>query len=129
MVCARVVKLVNALDLGSSPPSGWGFNSPLSHQIILTHRFFGLLSQVILISVFSPGSRIGFPVFGSGCLPWALVINSCMCQRVFLKIVDCSASQRFALLKYLIADLSLLSISTEWFKETARWVMYQVNTL
>jgi hypothetical protein len=31
---ARVVKLVDALDLGSSELSSWGFESPLSHQEI-----------------------------------------------------------------------------------------------
>ncbi len=29
---ARVAELVDALDLGSSAPSAWGFNSPLSHH-------------------------------------------------------------------------------------------------
>ncbi len=29
---ARVAELVDALDLGSSVPSAWGFNSPLSHH-------------------------------------------------------------------------------------------------
>ena len=36
---ARVAELVDALDLGSSAPSAWGFNSPLSHhkqKILLT---------------------------------------------------------------------------------------------
>ena len=32
MFSARVAKLVDALDLGSSAPSAWGFNSPLSHH-------------------------------------------------------------------------------------------------
>ena len=32
MFSARVAELVDALDLGFSAPSAWGFNSPLSHQ-------------------------------------------------------------------------------------------------
>ncbi len=32
MFSARVAELVDALDLGSSAPSAWGFNSPLSHH-------------------------------------------------------------------------------------------------
>ncbi len=32
MLIARVAELVDALDLGSSAPSAWGFNSPLSHH-------------------------------------------------------------------------------------------------
>ena len=37
MFSARVAELVDALDLGSSAPSAWGFNSPLSHQKMIEY--------------------------------------------------------------------------------------------
>ncbi len=30
-----MAELVDALDLGSSAPSAWGFNSPLSHHLTI----------------------------------------------------------------------------------------------